>query len=128
MYEDGPGGQYEERKVQDMTPKMQLEQELKLLHWHKLANEASLKAAIIRSKRVRGKDRDRGELMTQRQREKAVWLRQIIQDEYSKPLEVDETFMKEYKEKVRLESGQAIVRPTLVRTWQTRDSRETCDS
>jgi len=63
MYEEN-GGDYEERKVQDMTPTMQLEQELKLLHWHKLANEASLKAAIIRSKRVRGKDRDRGEMMT----------------------------------------------------------------
>lgn len=25
-----------------------LEQEMKLLHWHKLANEAALKAAIIR--------------------------------------------------------------------------------
>jgi len=80
LADDGPGmgGSFEEQKVGDMTPKMQLEQELKLLHWHKLANEASLKAAIIRTKRVRGKDPDRGKLVAERQQKKAVWLKQVI--------------------------------------------------
>ena len=31
----------------------ELEQELKLLHWHKLANEAALKAALIRTKKLK---------------------------------------------------------------------------
>ena len=31
----------------------ELEQEMKLLHWHKLANEAALKAALIRTKKLK---------------------------------------------------------------------------
>ena len=31
----------------------ELEQEMKLLQWHKLANEAALKAALIRTKRLK---------------------------------------------------------------------------
>ena len=33
----------------------ELEQEMKLLHWHKLANEAALKAALIRTKKLKWK-------------------------------------------------------------------------
>ena len=31
----------------------ELEQEMKLLHWHKLANEGALKAALIRTKKLK---------------------------------------------------------------------------
>ena len=31
----------------------QLEQEMKLLQWHKLANEAALKAALIRTRKLK---------------------------------------------------------------------------
>jgi hypothetical protein len=58
----------------------EIEQELKLLHWHKLANEASLKAAILRTRRIRARDRSQAALMQQRQRERAARLKQVSRD------------------------------------------------
>ena len=45
-----------------------LDQEMKLLHWHKLANEAALKAALIRTKKLKEIDRsaDREEAKRER--------------------------------------------------------------
>ena len=40
-----------------MTRLEQLEHEMKLLSWHKLANEAALKAAIIRTKNLKQHDK-----------------------------------------------------------------------
>ena len=34
----------------------ELANEMKLLNWHKLANEAALKAALIRTKRLKARD------------------------------------------------------------------------
>ena len=56
----------------------ELEQEMKLLHWHKLANEAALKAALIRTrklKKVEGEDARREALQ-----ERAEWMQQIIEE------------------------------------------------
>ena len=80
---------------------------MKLLHWHKLANEAALKAALIRTKRLRREDRVA--LLTQRQREKAAWLQQVVHDEETKPLVVDDDFVRHYEareaaDEARLES------------------------
>jgi len=75
----------------------ELEQEMKLLKWHKLANDAALKAALIKTKRLKNKEtKTKGNL---RQMERAAWMQQVIQEEQSKPLEVDEAFIAEYKEK-----------------------------
>ena len=79
----------------------QLEQELKLLHWHKLANEAALKAALIRTKQL--KEQDSGRAVVESRKERAQWMQQIIEEEQSRPLEVTEDFILKYEEKQRLE-------------------------
>jgi YesN/AraC family two-component response regulator len=90
----------------------ELNAELKLLHWHKLANEAALKvwkfmkvlhhsmpgflydgvnsrlkAALIRTKSLRSADvkapREKSSLQ-----EKASWMAQVIEEEQRKPLQV----------------------------------------
>jgi hypothetical protein len=79
----------------------ELEQEMKLLHWHKLANEAALKAALIRTrklKKVEGEDARREALQ-----ERAEWMQQIIEDEQAKPLEVDNEFIKDYERREAIE-------------------------
>jgi len=75
----------------------QLENELKLLHWHKLANESALKAAILRTKRVRGRDKDRSSTQTAQAGERAAWLRQIVADEQAKPLDVNDDFLESFR-------------------------------
>lgn len=74
----------------------QLEQELKLLHWHKLANDAALKAALIRTKKLDSKDS--AAINKQRQREKAAWMAQVIQEEQSKPLKMTAEFVRQHEE------------------------------
>lgn len=80
-----------------MTRIEQLEHEMKLLNWHKLANEAALKAAIIRTKNL--KQHDRLQVQRDRNRERASWMEQIIREEQMKPLEVNTHFIKEYEAK-----------------------------
>ena len=80
-----------------MTRLEQLEHEMKLLSWHKLANEAALKAAIIRTKNL--KKHDKLQMQRDRNRERAAWMEQIIREEQMKPLEVNTHFIKEYEEK-----------------------------
>ena len=79
----------------------ELEQELKLLHWHKLANEAALKAALIRTKKL--KEQDSGRAVVETRKERAQWMQQIIEEEQSKPLEVTEDFILKYEEQQRIE-------------------------
>jgi len=73
----------------------ELEQEMKLLHWHKLANEAALKAALIRTRKLRKAEGE--EARREALQERAEWMQQIIEDEQAKPLEVDNEFIKEYE-------------------------------
>lgn len=77
----------------------ELEQELKLLHWHKLANEAALKAALIRTKKL--KEQDSGRAVVETRKETAQWMQQIIEEEQSKPLEVTEDFILKYEAQQR---------------------------
>ncbi|GBG31756.1 Hypothetical Protein FCC1311_079812 [Hondaea fermentalgiana] len=79
----------------------ELKQEMKLLRWHKLANEAALKAAIIKTKRLKGKEAKH--TGATRQLEKAAWMQQVIQEEQGKPLEVTEDFIREYQGKEAVE-------------------------
>lgn len=83
------------KKAGGMTRLEQLEHEMKLLSWHKLANEAALKAAIIRTKNL--KKHDRLQLQKDRNRERAAWMEQIIREEQMKPLEVNTHFIQEYE-------------------------------
>jgi hypothetical protein len=77
-----------------------LEQEMKLLHWHKLANDAALKAALIRNKKLKQKDH-KGAQRQQQQRERAAWMAQVIQEEQRKPLQASAAFIKQYEEEER---------------------------
>ena len=51
----------------------ELEQEMKLLHWHKLANEAALKAALIRTKKLKAASNN-PLAAVESQRERAQWM------------------------------------------------------
>jgi len=84
-----------------MSQMEELEQEMKLLHWHKLANEAALKAALIRTRKLRKAEGE--EARREALQERAEWMQQIIEDEQSKPLEVDNEFIKEYERREALE-------------------------
>lgn len=74
----------------------ELEQEMKLLHWHKLANEAALKAALIRSKRLKARD-NKVILQEAKQQERAVWIQKVLEEEQQKPLEVTDDFIRGYE-------------------------------
>ena len=74
----------------------ELEQEMKLLRWHKLANEAALKAAIIRTRRLKDQDIAQ-ELGKVEADEKLMWMQQIIEEEQGKPIEVNEAFIEEFR-------------------------------
>jgi len=72
----------------------EIEAEMKLLNWHKLANEAALKAAIIRTKSLRAadssmlcKDGPKAAAANALQ-DKAAWMAQVIEEEQRKPLQV----------------------------------------
>jgi len=56
-----------------------LQSEMKLLHWHKLANEAALKAALIRTKKMRAVDKKNP--ATETLKEKAEYMQQVIEEE-----------------------------------------------
>ena len=62
-----------------------LEAELKLLRWHKLANESALKAAILKDKQIKSNDR-----VPQLLHDSKLRLNKVIEDERSKDLIVRE--------------------------------------
>lgn len=75
-----------------------LEAELKLLRWHKLANESALKAAILKDKQTKRSD----DVLRLLDGSKSLRLNAVIKDEKSKDLIVDEAFVikqREYEHK-----------------------------
>jgi len=72
----------------------ELEQEMRLLKWHKVANDAALKAALIRTKKLRSTSKEA--IRRQRLREKALWMRQVIEEEQMKPLHMNEDFVRNF--------------------------------
>ena len=69
---------------------------MKLLHWHKLANEAALKAALIRTKKMKAMDMRNPP--KESLKEKAEWMQQIIEEEQAKPLQVGKDYIIKYEE------------------------------
>eukprot|EP00937_MAST-01D_sp_MAST-1D-sp2_P001655 g1655.t1 len=82
---------------------VELEQEMKLLQWHKLANEASLKAALLRTKKLKREQQGSHASTREALEEKAAWMQQIVEEEHSKPLEVDAAFTADYERRERQE-------------------------
>ena len=79
----------------------QLQAEMKLLNWHKLANDAALKAALLKTKQMKERDaRPRG---AETIRAQAAWMQRVIEEEQSKPLQVSKDFVLSYQERERKE-------------------------
>ncbi|KAG2784860.1 hypothetical protein PC129_g4441 [Phytophthora cactorum] len=78
----------------------ELQQEMKLLNWHKLANEAALKAAIIKTNKIKQEDSQFASALTQGEREERVQrAQQIIEEEQLKPLQVNTEFFRNLEAK-----------------------------
>lgn len=89
-----------------------LRAEIKLLHWHKLANEAALKAALLKTKKIKaqgGRTTRPVPAMTTLAMptgERAAWMQQVIEEEQSKPLRVSKDFMSKYEEQEKENEGR----------------------
>lgn len=89
-----------------------LRAEIKLLHWHKLANEAALKAALLKTKKIkaRGGGTSRSvpasATLSMPREERAAWMQQVIEEEQSKPLQVSKDFMRKYEEQEEETEGR----------------------
>ena len=77
------------------TRKEKIEAELKLLEWHKLANDAALKAALMQNKNVR---ESTPEVNTSISDANTKRIRKVITNEQTKPLEVTKDFVLKYEE------------------------------
>ncbi|ETW01453.1 hypothetical protein H310_06967 [Aphanomyces invadans] len=77
----------------------EIKQEMKLLNWHKLANEAALKAALIKTKKLKREDARQFSLVDAE--EHMERLQQIEEEENLKPLEVTAEFIRQYEEDER---------------------------
>lgn len=78
----------------------ELQQEMKLLNWHKLANEAALKAAIIKTNKIKREDSQFSRSMNHEDMEdKQLRIQQIIEEEQLRPLEVNSEFFRDFETK-----------------------------
>lgn len=78
----------------------ELQQEMKLLNWHKLANEAALKAAIIKTNKIKREDSQFSQSMNHEDMEdKQLRIQQIIEEEQLRPLEVNSEFFRDFETK-----------------------------
>ena len=82
----------------------ELEQEMKLLQWHKLANEAALKAALIRTRKLKREQQSESVATREALEEKAAWMQQIVEEEHSKPLQVDAAYTAEFEARERADA------------------------
>eukprot|EP00605_Chrysophyceae_sp_TOSAG23-4_P001492 GSChrysophyteH1.ASY1.ANO1.1633.1 assembled CDS len=86
----GTGG----RVKKPLTRKEKIQEELRLLEWHKMANDAAIKASLMQNRQLKA------ELPTQvptHTTEDAKWMRKVIQQEHIKPLEVNKEYVLEYE-------------------------------
>ena len=74
--------------------KEKLQAELKVLEWHKMANNAAIKAALIQTTTAA---KSPEKVKTNHREEDAKWIKQVIQQEHIKPLEVNKQYVLEYE-------------------------------
>jgi len=95
----GTSGSKNATKKSDSGSQMKnLEAEMQLLSWHKIANEQALKAALIRTKKMK-RPENPGTIKSLQ--DKAGWMHQVIEEEQRKPLQVSKDYMMDYEEKER---------------------------
>jgi len=79
--------------------KDKLQAELKLLEWHKMANSAAIKGALLQTKATKTADH-----MTKPPEHTADderWIKRVIKQEHIRPLNVSKDFVLEYEKKER---------------------------
>ncbi|TYZ65302.1 hypothetical protein PybrP1_002310, partial [[Pythium] brassicae (nom. inval.)] len=85
-------------KARTLSQTDELQQEMKLLNWHKLANEAALKAAIIKTNKIKREDSHLSRALTYEDTEdKQLRIQQIIEEEQLRPLEVNSEFFRDFE-------------------------------
>ncbi|CAM9692891.1 unnamed protein product, partial [Choristocarpus tenellus] len=90
------------------NPVEDLKAEMKLLRWHKLANEAALKAALLKTKKIKAqgggftKPIPAATTLAMPIEERAAWMQQVIEEEQSKPLQVSKEAIIRYEAEERL--------------------------
>ena len=92
---DGGGGDH--GKIR--SRKAKLEAELKLLEWHKMANEAALKAALLQTKSIKETAASPAKSTASFAQDDEKWIRKVIDEEQVKPLEVSRDFVLEYEKR-----------------------------
>lgn len=88
------GGMKSNYAPQKQTRTEKIHAELKLLEWHKLANDAALKAALMQTKSLRASTPEINE-STNAANVKRI--RQVVTNEQTKPLEVTKDFVLKYE-------------------------------
>ena len=79
----------------------QLDAEMKLLRWHKLANESALHAALLRTKRMRNNDQLRASTADANGDGRSHRIRRLVEEERSKPLLMSKDIAKKLREEER---------------------------
>lgn len=79
-----------------MTRKDKLQAELKVLEWHKMANNAAIKAALIQTNTA-NKAENKARPNPNYSADDSKWIKNVIQQEHIKPLEVSKDFVLEYE-------------------------------
>lgn len=75
-----------------------IEAELKLLEWHKMANDAAMKAALVQTKSMKSTGPHNEKILTpQFKEDDKRWMRKVINEENAKPLEVSRDFVLDYE-------------------------------
>jgi hypothetical protein len=77
-----------------LTRKEKIQEELKLLEWHKLANDAAIKASLMQNAQL--KKAAPHDIPTHTE-DDAKWMKKVIQQEHIKPLEVNKEYVLEYE-------------------------------
>lgn len=81
------------------TRKEKLQAELQLLEWHKMANAAAIKGALLQTKSLKTQTRDQPKVAPFQVEEDSKWIKRVIQQEHIKPLEVSKDFVLDYERK-----------------------------
>ena len=107
---------------QTRTEKIQAE--LKLLEWHKLANDAALKAALMQTKNLREVT---PEVNASTNTSNTKRIRQVITNEQTKPLEVTKDFVLKYEQK-EMENSERLTEQVERHISTLRSIREKLES
>lgn len=85
----------------------ELETQMAHLRWRKMQNETKIRTVLSHSRRLHEEELFR-DLTRNRSSDKAAWMRGIIEDELSKPLEVNEDFIRGFEQDQKRQRAQNL--------------------